>query len=146
MATVCPGLASKEISPKISRSLPGYLNETSSNSTRQEREGGGEAPGASATSSGASSTSKTRWEEAPAREMLAERKPIVRIGKSIKPSSVLKATSSPMESLHPITCQPPNQMIASVPRLANKNTKGKLFENTRTVVRFLSRSSSLTDV
>ena len=50
---------------------------------------------------GASRTSKTLWDEAPAREMLAERKPIVRIGKSIKPSRVLKATRSPTESLPP---------------------------------------------
>ena len=78
--------------------------------------------------------------------MLAERKPIVRIGKSMKPISVLKATRSPIESLPPITCQPPNQMIASVARLANRNMKGKLLENTRTVVRFLARSSSFTDV
>jgi hypothetical protein len=105
-----------------------------------------EASGASFTSRGASRTSKTLWDEAPAREKLAERKPIVRIGKSIKPSRVLKATRSPMDSLPPITCQPPNQMIASVPRLANRKTNGKLLENTRTVVRFFCSSSSLTDV
>jgi hypothetical protein len=105
-----------------------------------------EASGASFTSRGASRTSKTLCDEAPAREMLADRKPIVRIGKSIKPSKVLKATRSPTESLPPITCQPPNQMIASVPRLANRKMKGKLLENTRTVVRFFSNSSSLTDV
>jgi hypothetical protein len=78
--------------------------------------------------------------------MLAERNPSVRIGKSMKPSNVLNATRSPSESLPPITCQPPNQMIDSVPMLANRNTKGKLLENSRTVVRFLSSSSSFTDI
>src|SRR5215203_4519719 len=145
-ATVCPGLAVKDTPARMSRALPGYRNETLSKSTLQESGRRVEASGASFTSRGAPRTSKTLWDEAHAREMLAERKPIVRIGKSIKPSRVLKATRSPTESLPPITCQPPNQMIASVPRLANKNTKGKLLENSRTVVRFFSNSSSLTEV
>jgi hypothetical protein len=76
--------------------------------------------------------------------MLAERKPMVRIGNSMKPSRVLKATSSPMVSRSFMTCQPPNQTMASVPRLAKRKTKGKLLAKTRVVMRFFSSSSSLT--
>src|SRR5918994_265197 len=99
IATVCPGLAVKETPLRMSRVPPGYRNETLSKSTLQESGRRIEASGASFTSSGASRTSKTLWDEAPAREMLAERKPMVRIGKSIKPSRVLKATRSPTDNL-----------------------------------------------
>jgi len=50
-----------------------------------------------------------------------------------------------MERLPPKTCSPPKRIIASVPRLASRKTKGKLFEKVRTVARFFSRSSSLTE-
>jgi hypothetical protein len=57
----------------------------------------------------------------------------------------LKATSSPIVSWPPITCSPPKRTIIRVPRFANKKMKGKLFEKVRTVSRFFSSSSSLTE-
>ena len=58
--------------------------------------------------------------------MLAERKPIVRIGKSMKPSRVLKATSSPMESLPPITCQPAEPDDRQRPQVGEQEHEGEV--------------------
>src|SRR5918997_58356 len=70
-------------------------------------------------------------------------------GKKGDASSRLQASKEPAqnetERRPPITCSPPNSTMMSVPKLASKKTKGKLPANTRTVSRFLSRSSSFTE-
>ena len=48
----------------------------------------------------------------------------------------MKATNSPMLRLPPITCSPPSQITASVPRLEMKKISGKVSEVPRTTARF----------
>ncbi len=68
---------------------------------------------------------------------------MVKMGCNKNARYALNAISSPIDSEPPITSAPPKPMTMSVPRLAKKNTSGKLLDKARTVITLRSRSSAL---
>src|SRR5690606_4757230 len=135
IATVSPGSARNEMPERIGCSAPGYVNDTSSNTTDP-------GPGMSVTgrSGGVTvvsllSTSEIRSAETAARGIMIAMKLAIMTPPRIWPTYCMKANSVPIWVLPASTSTPPNHTTAMIVTLSTSMTSGNMSTNSEPTLR-----------